>query len=279
MHFDNGEALITYLVQYIQVNYTKVIDNKNTTLGNHITSSTAFGVGIFINDKPFIASWDPWNNQKNINNHDQDGYLEADFSGKCLNSLHPSQTRRTFNLNTTRDMLNYEETKSSPYASNSSRGIDFVRNIIYVAAKTGVIGENTPQTISDTSDTAVISQIRLTLDIKPKEDLNKAKFQTPFTYGSDRVSMSTVTIGVPGNRIDIESDLKGLTQPNQPNYLQPSHQNPRFQQHSSQQPPSFQPQFQQHMQNETITLLQEDTNRSHSSRRPNNNGGGYCNQQ
>jgi hypothetical protein len=215
--FENGATFIDFLVRYIRVKYVSEI-SPHCTLGMKIIDSTNFGVGLFIEGQPFIASWNC--KAKAVNSHNDVGYLEAAFSFDCLRALYNSQNVRA--------ALNGLEKTQAPY-STQDNCLDFVKNIICTAAGTDIFGENAVQSISaDTVDTVVITATELRPTIHPKQDVNRSEHTAPFTYGSDRQAMPSCGTWIPVNLIGLDRELMGMSQ-SLPQ-LYPSAFTPRFQQ-------------------------------------------------
>ena len=199
--FTNGECLMKFIVRNIYEKYVQLYNGE--PFGKYVVENTCFGLGLYVSNTSFIASW----NTKQIQAHNQEGYLEADFSGNCLYKLYPRSA--PFFPATQREILDYIEHTTSPYAKPKSIGVDFIRGIIYTAAKTNVIDANAAQVISSTTDIAIISARGFVLHINPKQDTSAVTYETPITYGSDRVFDSRGLVDSVGNRIDIESLLSG----------------------------------------------------------------------
>lgn len=204
--FRNGTEFINFLVRYIEKEYARTI-SPHHTLGREIINNTNFGVGLFIKGRPFIASW----NGNTVNSHDNVGYLEAAFSINCLRAFY-NNSPALYNPQNARAALDSLEQTQSPYFTQDNR-LDFVKNIICIAAKTDIFGENAVQGISaDTVDTVVITATGLRHTIHPKHDVIRAAQTTPLTYGSDRQAMPSYSTGISVNLIGLDRELMGMSQ-------------------------------------------------------------------
>jgi len=197
--FSSGYDFVEKFLLYIGTKYTvkfRDSDGVATNIGQFILKKTNFGVGMFIDDIPFIASWDG----EKIATHDE-GYLEADFSGACREALHPKNNNIGLNI------LN-------SYVDDKER-LDFILHIITIAARTPVIHENAAQSISTNANYAIIRNDniihKIILETEQKTNLDQAQFQHSSAVGTDR-DFQKGPSHVPSSHIDLEDALrKGLT--------------------------------------------------------------------